>query len=835
MELNCSKDNVSKFELNPPRLFEFLKEEDSEFTPNIINAVRIIEPVLSRIPEIFPNYTLHDIDHSIRVLEYIYDLIPKISDLSHLDITLFIYSALLHDIGMYATKEEIDSIKADKVEFTDYKFSEILKKNNNNEQAALQYYLRSVHAKRSNIFLREHILQYLNVPSQPATNFAEDISLVCESHNENVSWLKRNLKEKKEKGVYIYSPLLCALLLRLGDLLDFDSQRTPPILHKLINPQGISSEEWKKHFIIENKKKVKNDADLNMKKIVLYGSCTEPVIHRKLLKYIDLINSEIQNAVFMTEGIDEAYKLRIKHPTENRIEAKGYTISDQKLNIDYIAITNLLMGEKIYGSKTYGLREVLQNSIDACKVYAEMKLKNKKTWDEEYKPMISIVLNEADNNVIIKDNGIGMSYEIINKYFINIGKSYYTSDDFILRGFKYTPIGNFGIGFLSCFMLSNNVRVKTRYFMDHKCFILDLTKDDEYLCINEEENVTFNGTEIILDYQEFMSVFENKVANVNAFVKNEFLTDQVNISIIDGSDRLDIDNNLDVGTKGNVLDLGAYFNGIEGYIEYEFKNTIKKGFWDNVNTHGNPYFYKDYKLIKIDTDNFNPNTVCKNGKVYTYEIPIITDERKFNEAKEYIDDFDEIIDRIDLYIEWITVFIDVADWDIMTHDNFSVEDAEEILESKISFESLISMGNELDNTKVYVREHNLIINDGNYNLCLPYSLKKNTYYWRRKEEVYVRSIFVRDYSLGDIIKLDNLQINKIKANIFNKNILLNISRNDFDRQSKDLLDFAFNKSMHLWIYDTLLHDPEEKELLKRFLKENYNQSNSLLRVHELAK
>ncbi len=117
-------------------------------------------------------------------------------------------------------------------------------------------------------------------------------------------------EDPKEKGICVYSPLLCALLLRLGDLLDFDSQRTPPILHKLINPQGISSEEWKKHFVIENTRKVKNDADVNLKKIVLYGSCDDPVIHRKILKYIDFINSEIQNAVFMTEGMDEPYRLR---------------------------------------------------------------------------------------------------------------------------------------------------------------------------------------------------------------------------------------------------------------------------------------------------------------------------------------------------------------------------------------------------------------------------------------------------------------------------------------------------------------------------------------------
>lgn len=57
------------------------------------------------------------------------------------------------------------------------------------------------------------------------------------------------------------------------------------------------------------------------------------------------------------------------------------------------------------------------------------------------------------------DNGSGMSIEILKKYFLNVGVSYYASDDYLLQGRNYSPIGHYGIGFLACFMLSDRVEV----------------------------------------------------------------------------------------------------------------------------------------------------------------------------------------------------------------------------------------------------------------------------------------------------------------------------------------------------------------------------------------
>lgn len=42
--------------------------------------------------------------------------------------------------------------------------------------------------------------------------------------------------------------------------------------------------------------------------------------------------------------------------------------------------------------------------------------------------------------VVIMDNGSGMSIEILKKYFLNVGVSYYASDDYLLQGRNYSPM-----------------------------------------------------------------------------------------------------------------------------------------------------------------------------------------------------------------------------------------------------------------------------------------------------------------------------------------------------------------------------------------------------------
>ncbi|MCJ7983215.1 hypothetical protein MUB16_01550 [Priestia sp. OVL9] len=107
---------------------------------------------------------------------------------------------------------------------------------------------------------------------------------------------------------------------------------------------------------------------------------------------------------------------------------------------------------------------------------------------------------------------------------MNLGSSYYSSDDFLLKGYNYTPIGNYGIGFLSCFMLSEKVMVKTKHYSSNVNYEIELVKGDEYVCIKEqkESRPKSIGTEVILNYEEFMNVWNNSIEELTIFIKDTF-------------------------------------------------------------------------------------------------------------------------------------------------------------------------------------------------------------------------------------------------------------------------------------------------------------------------
>jgi molecular chaperone HtpG len=50
--------------------------EDHEISENIISVVRKAAPLLERIPENMPEFTLHNANHSIHVIENIERIIP---------------------------------------------------------------------------------------------------------------------------------------------------------------------------------------------------------------------------------------------------------------------------------------------------------------------------------------------------------------------------------------------------------------------------------------------------------------------------------------------------------------------------------------------------------------------------------------------------------------------------------------------------------------------------------------------------------------------------------------------------------------------------------------
>ena len=266
---------------------------------------------------------------------------------------------------------------------------------------------------------------------------------------------------------------MLGIILRLADILDFDAKRTPPILYSHLyvrNP--ISIKEWEKHRAIEN-------WEINAEIIQYSAKCTHPAIEASIHEFCDLIDHELSICNNIVSSLNDFNKsksrnISIKLPfnvNREKIETKRdiynkplYTYRDTKFNLSKRQVIDLLMGTKLYGNPEIALRELLQNSIDACLLRQAQEIK----WGNIYAPEITVKYYTDGNDEILEvaDNGTGMDQYIIDNYYSKVGSSFYKSTDFYNlkseSNADFTPTSRFGIGILSCFMVADTLIVDTK-------------------------------------------------------------------------------------------------------------------------------------------------------------------------------------------------------------------------------------------------------------------------------------------------------------------------------------------------------------------------------------
>ncbi|CAB5142192.1 hypothetical protein D3OALGA1CA_3917 [Olavius algarvensis associated proteobacterium Delta 3] len=180
--------------------------------------------------------------------------------------------------------------------------------------------------------------------------------------------------------------------------------------------------------------------------------CRHPEIHRALKHHERAVQNLLNN-------INRSVRPRFLYSDViYEIEPEGYSPVDLKFSVDSSAALQLFMGNRLYSDKRVFLRELIQNAIDACNL--------RRLSDKHYEPSISLKFNEDISIITIRDNGIGMDRQWIEKYFLKIGISFYQSDDIrrINRDTRldFSFISQFGIGFLSSFLVSDKIVIKTR-------------------------------------------------------------------------------------------------------------------------------------------------------------------------------------------------------------------------------------------------------------------------------------------------------------------------------------------------------------------------------------
>jgi hypothetical protein len=401
-------------------------------------------------------------------------IIPKevLKNLNSIELTLLILSGYLHDIGMTCSKDEKEEIIQSSKKFDILFKSDVEKYEkfklfiNTNEHRLATFiedqvfteYLRRNHVVRSAEYITENlktgelILDFQGIP------FWKPLIAVCDGHGEPVSSLSNTVKWPRHTliGEQIINIQFLSLLLRLADILDLDPERTPKVIYEFVNPKNPTSIlEWQKHrSLIGN--------SINHDKILFEAECSSPEVERALKEFMAWIELERHETMELLskyeDDISKKYFLNLKEPiAKDRIRSDdSYVSNDLKFQIDYKRVMELLMGQKLYKSPTLALRELLQNSIDAIKVREEI-YKNK---TENFVPNIIIELNE--DYLIISDNGSGMDINIFKNYFLQVGKSFYSSPTFYGNFSKVDVTSEFGIGVLSTFMVADSLTIESR-------------------------------------------------------------------------------------------------------------------------------------------------------------------------------------------------------------------------------------------------------------------------------------------------------------------------------------------------------------------------------------
>lgn len=160
----------------------------------------------------------------------------------------------------------------------------------------------------------------------------------------------------------------------------------------------------------------------------------------------------------------------------------------------------------LYSDHEIFLRELVANATDATQKLKTLSGIDKFKGDlGELK--VEIVLDKEAGTITIKDNGIGMSAEEVNKYINDIAFS--GAEEFVnkYKDKAEAIIGHFGLGFYSSFMVAKQVEIITKSYVKSKK-AAHWTCDGSPNYTLTEHPRTERGTDIILhiadDSKEFL-------------------------------------------------------------------------------------------------------------------------------------------------------------------------------------------------------------------------------------------------------------------------------------------------------------------------------------------
>ncbi|MEJ2154488.1 MAG: ATP-binding protein [Desulfobacteraceae bacterium] len=324
--------------------------------------------------------------------------------------------------------------------------------------------------------------EMLGIPNRAT---ADTIADICAAIGTDPTELQATSGDGRHElgGVMVNSPMLSAAIRLAVALNPKGAQTAAAVLGFLPDGTDLSTDAYDAAFSVTG---IGPHPYLTAT-IQVKIECRDPEIHRALKRHerkvqhlLQRLNQTASPRFLFSEVLYE-------------IEAVGYAPMDLKFSVDTSAALKLLTGNRLYSDNRVFLRELIQNAVDACNL--------RKRLDKPYTPAISVRFNDDISVVTVRDNGIGMDRQWIEKYFLTIGISLYQSSEVFQAGERsridLNFISQFGIGFLSSFLVAEKIVIKTRK-AGSSGLMISITNLRDYFDVRPLEDDFEIGTEVTL-------------------------------------------------------------------------------------------------------------------------------------------------------------------------------------------------------------------------------------------------------------------------------------------------------------------------------------------------
>jgi len=359
------------------------------------------------------------------------------------------------------------------------------------EKTAILQVLRDLHAEQAHTLAKRSWLHptgqgpvYLIDDAKLRNSYADLIGKIAASHH----WPAHEVVTKFSEDRLFPCPgfllgvndwtvdaLKVALILRTADAAHLDDRRAPLFLFALQQPQGSSLPHWLFQWRL-GKPTLKKDTgelvlastssfDVNEREAWWLAFDAARMVDRELRSAHAILREEKNSTPFAATrvcGVESSASFA------KYVKVEGWEPIDTELKVGNIKqLITWLGGTALYGDDlTAPLRELLQNALDAVRALRALGGLGPEEGE------VKVEVDSAENDhwwLKVTDTGIGMSRHVLTDVLLDFGTSLWSSDTLRqelpgLAQTQFGPVGKFGIGFFSVFMLGDEVKVTTRRY-----------------------------------------------------------------------------------------------------------------------------------------------------------------------------------------------------------------------------------------------------------------------------------------------------------------------------------------------------------------------------------